>query len=108
MHNWSLTLKCQASPISFNIQFKVNSYFLDILRHSLSCIETIFFIVHNSTNIIHPRYVEYDLEKDLKYTTKELKELGLWVLHFHVWSLVWTSVLSFFFSCSLAGCFFFN
>jgi hypothetical protein len=34
-----------------------------------------FFIVHDSTNIIHLRYVEYDLEKDLKYTTKELKRI---------------------------------
>jgi len=38
--------------------------------------------VHDSTNIIHPRYVEYDLEKNLKYTTKELKELGLPIVHF--------------------------
>jgi len=31
----------------------------------------------------------------------------LCILHFVVWSFVWTLILSFFFSCCLAGCFFF-
>jgi len=63
-----------------------------------------FIIVHDSTNIIHLRYVEYDLEKDLKYTTKELKELGLPIVRFALWGVVFGLDFSPFFFLLLFPC----
>ncbi len=57
--------------------------------------------MHDPTNIIHLRYVEYDLERDLKYTTKELKELGLPIVRFALSGVVFGFFFLLLFPCQV-------